>query len=425
MAMSLTPQDVTTLVNLISDQITGQKALTSIDPSDFVSAGELLMSTGSENVLNAITIVMGRLIVASRPYRAKLGLIDAVDNGIFTQRMRKISYYSQPAVESGAWNTQVYTNFAPGYDNGDNGGASQKSMWEQKPGMPVEVNFTSFNVWDDGLTRFEFQLENAWKSQDEFARFIEGIYQEKINDIETQREAYRRNTLLNYMAALYDADALLAGTTMAVDLTAEFNTYMGNPSPALTRTDILGPTYFKQFLEFFVSEIKKYSDYFEERSVEYHWPMPKTVGGVTYNILRHTPKDRQKLILYRPLLLDAESRIMPEIFNDRYLKIDNYEGVNYWQTNETLATRPSIDVDGPAIPDIAGGTGVQIKGSAVALDYVVGVLFDTDALWDINILERASATPWESRKHYSNMWWTFSHGAISDVTEKGVLFYLG
>ena len=422
MAKALTPYDCTVLLNLVADQAMGQAVLTSIDPSDFVSAGETVLSTGYENVLGAVGIVMGRLIAASRPKRAKLGLIDAFENGVFTQRMRKISYYAKPAIEEGAWNTQAYTNFAAGYDNGTNGGASQKSMWEQVPAMPLEVDFTSHNVWSDGITRYVNQLRVAFRDMDEFARFWEGAMTEKANDIEQQREAFRRTTLLNYMASLYDVNAIVTGSNMAIDLTAEFNTYMGNPSPALTRTDILGPTYFKTFLEFFVSEIKKYSDYMEERSTAYHWPVPKTVGGVTYNIMRHTPKADQKLILYRPMLLDAESRIMPEIFNDSYLNIENYEGVTYWQS---IDNRAAIDVDGPGIPDIAGGTGLQIKGSAVALDYVVGVLFDRDACMDSNIFEDSYATPIEARKKYSNIWWHFNHGSINAVTEKGILFYLG
>lgn len=423
MAKALTPYDCTTILNLIAEQATGQAVLTSVDPSDFVSAGETVLNSGFENVMNAIGIVMGRLIIAGRPYRAKLGLIDAFDNGGFTQRMRKVSFYAKPAIKSGAWNTQVYTNLAAGYDNGDNGGASQKSMWEQVPGMPLEMDFSSHNTWDDGITRYYDQLKVAFRGQDEFARFIEGIFQEKANDIEQQREAYRRTTLLNYMAGLYDVHTALAGTGVtAVDLTAEFNTYMGNPSPALTRTDILGPTYFKQFLEFFVSEIKKYSDYMEERSTVYHWSVPKTVGGTTYHILRHSGKQDQKLILLKSLVIDSEARVMPEIFNDNYLRIENYEGVTYWQS---IDDRAAIDVDGPAIPDIAGGTGLQIKGTAVALDYVVGVLFDRDACLDVNMFDDSFATPFEARKKYSSIWWHFNHGSINDFTENGILFYLG
>lgn len=424
--MALTPYDATVLLNLVSEQMTGQTVLTSIDPSDFTHAGETVLQAGFENTLGAVGIVMGRLIAAVRVRQERLGLIDEFDNGEFTQRLRKISFYSQPAIQSGAWNTQAFTNFAPGYDNGTNGGASQKSMYEQVPTMPLEMDFCSHNTWDEGYTTYIDQLKVAMRDQSEWIRFWEGALTEVTNRISRRREAFRRTTLLNYMAGLYDVHTALAGTaTTAVDLTAEFNTYMGNPSPALTRTDILGPTYFKTFLEFFVSEIKKYSDYMAEEGTDYHWSVPKTVGGVTYHILRETPKIFQKLILFRPLLRDAESRVMPEIFNDRYLSIDNYEGVDFWQTNQSPATRPSIDVDGPAIPDIAGGTGVTIKGTAVALDYVVGVLFDRDACLDSNMFDDAYASQIEARKKYFSTWLHYNRGSLNDFTERGILFYLG
>ena len=424
--MALTPYDCTTLLNLVSEQITGQAVLTSIDPSDFTDAGSTILRSGYENTLNAVGIVMGRLITAIRPYQARLRLIDEVDSGAFSQRRRKISFYSLPAYEEGAWNTQVYTNLAAGYDNGTNGGASQKSMWEQVPSMPLEMEFASHNVWTEGLTTYIDQLKVAFRDQAEFARFWEGALTELANRIERRREAYRRTTLLNYMAGLFDVHTALAGAaTTAVDLTAEYNAYMGNPTPALTRADILGPTHFKSFLEFFVSEIKKYSNFMTEESVDYHWTVPKTVGGVTYHVLRHTPKRDQKLILYRPLIMDAESRVMPEIFNDEYLSIENYEGVDFWQTNQSVTTRPSIDVDGPAIPDIAGGTGVTIKGSAVALDYVVGVLFDRDACIDCEMFDDALSSPVEGRKKYYSTWHHYNRGSINDFSERGILFYLG
>lgn len=176
--------------------------------------------------------------------------------------------------------------------------------------------------------------------------------------------------------------------------------------------------------------IKEVSDYMTERSAKYHWSVPKTVGGETYHILRHTPKDRQKLALYAPLFRKAEALVLPEIFNPSYLSIDNYEPVTYWQDNYTDLddqNRPKINVT-PAIveadpTDPAYGT--QIQGSAVALDYVVGFLFDADAVLAEMQLDRVDTTPVEARKHYRNTWATFAKNAISDPTENSVLFYMG
>ena len=100
--------------------------------------------------------------------------------------------------------------------------------------------------------------------------------------------------------------------------------------------------------------------------------------------------------------------------------MENYEGVMFWQ-NEV---DPSAIKVTPAIPDISGATQQQKAGDAVALDYVVGMLYDEDALMVDYQLERSATTPLEARKGYRNMWWTFSKNAINDFTENAILYYM-
>lgn len=420
MAKTLTPLDASALITEIAKEATGQNALSAVTTDDFVSVGETVLATGMENTLNAISVVLGRMFVAARPYSGKLNIINEIDTGIFTQRTRKISYYSQDPQASGAWNTQIFTNLAAGFDNGENpsGGAAQSapSMWAQKPAMPLEMNFYSHNVWTEQLTTYRDALKVAFTGPEEFARFIDGILVEKSNDISQQLEANRRLTLLNYMGGLYDVDAV-GSTGQAINLRTAYNTKF---STTKSVSDLL-TTDFTSFLEFLVSTIKQYSDKMTYRSVENHWTVPKTVGGTQYDILRHTPKSRQKLVLYRPLIIDAESRIFPEIFNPEFLSIENYEGVDFFQS---IQSADAINVV-PSIPDVAGtNSGAQKTGNAVNLAHVVGILFDADACVDNNMLDDSLTSPVEAAKKYYNTFWHFNHGSINDFTEKGILLYM-
>lgn len=420
MAKTINPLDIHSLINDIVAQTTGESAISSTTTDDFVSVGEFGTPRQYENTLNAITQIIGKMIVATRPYSGKLRIIDASEEGPYTQLRRKISYYAKPSDASGYWNTQLYTNLADGFDNGTNpsGGVDQStgSMWVQNPGMPLEMDFYSHNTWDDTLTTYLNQLKVAFRNEGEFARFIDGIITEKSNDIEQQREAYRRMTLLSYMAGLYDVDAV-GSTGQAINLTAAYNAKFGTSK----LTNDLLTTDFKDFLEFLVSTIKQLSNMMEYRTVSNHWSVPKTVGGTTYHILRHTPKNRQKLILYRPLLIDAESRIFPEIFNPEFLNIDNYEGVDFWQSEQTPM---EINVT-PSIPDVAGtNSGLQTTGTAVNLTKVIGVMYDDDAVWDSNIFEDSLTSPIEAKKGYYNTIWHINHGSYIDYTEKGILLYM-
>lgn len=421
MARALTPQDVHAIVNQIVQEMTGQDgAITTVNSSNFVSVGETIWSYGTENVFNALGLVMGRTLVAVRPYKAKLWLINAINSGMYTSRLRKVSFFERGAVASGDFNTQLYTNLADGFDNGENpsGGTPQstKDQWEQHQSYPLELNFAGSSTMEFCLTFYEDQWKAAFRDEAEFARVWSGALTEYANQIEQRKEAFNRMTLLNFMAGIYDMRN--AGCT-AINLTTEYNNkynYGGTPD---TTADLL-TTKYKEFLAFFVAEFKKYSRLMTERSTMFHnYPTKTDAAGNTLHLMRHTPYDRQRAILYEPMFIDAEAQVLPEIFNPQYLDIDKqYEGVMYWQDIKVPA---GIDFT-PAIPNFT--TGTQQAGNNVALSQVVGLLYDEDALMVDYQLETANTTPLEARKRYRNEWLSISRNSINDFCENAILFYM-
>lgn len=416
MARTLTTKDAYQIINLLVREATGQdSSIQAVDPSSFVSVGEKILATGQENTLNALSLVLGRTFAAVRPYNAKFVSLNAINSGLYANRLRKISYYAREAVVDGAENTDLKTNFADGYDNGTNSAASAPSMWEQNQPMPLEMNFGGSSEWQTVTTVYEKQLQVAFRSPEDFAAFVNGIMTEKGNDIESEKEAFNRMTVLNAMAGVYDLSTYMEGS--AVNLTSEFN---ADHNTSYTTSQLLS-TYFTEFLEWFVAYVKIVSNRMTNRSKKYHWSPTKTVSGVTYDILRHTPKDRQKLLMLNDFWIKAESMVKPQVFNENYLSFGNFEGVDFWQ-NEYNVSAISIT---PAIPDAAGtNSGAQTAGTAVTLDYVLGFLFDEDAMMVDYQFDSATTTPLEARKHYRNMWWTFRKNSIVDFTENMILFYM-
>ena len=415
MARVLTTKDAYQIINLLVREATGQDAtIQAVDPSTFVSVGETVLATGVENTLNALSMVLGRTFMAVRPYNAKLGSLNSINSGLYANRLRKISFYAREAVIDGASNTDLKTNFADGYDNGTNSNASAASMWEQNQPMPLEMNFGGSSEWQTVTTVYEKQLQVAFRSPEDFAQFVNGIMTEKGNDIESEKEAFNRMTLLNAMAGVYDLSASMPGS--AINLTAAYNNYFGTSklTADLLTTDL------ESFLQFFTSEVKMISDRMTNRSAKYHWPVTKTVGGVTYSVLRHTPRDRQKILISKPFWYKAEAIVKSAIFNPQYLDINNFEGVDFWQ-NELDPYAISVT---PAIPDVTLVNGTQTAGTAVQLDTVIGFMFDEDALMVDYQFDSATTTPLEARKHYRNMWWTMRKNAICDFTENMILLYM-
>ena len=418
MARVLTVKDAHALMNQLVRQATGQAAIAVVDASTFVSAGEKVLATGTEATMNALSLVLGRTFAAVRPYKARLLSINAINTGVYSHRIRKISYYTKDAVASGWFNTDLYTNHAEGFTAGENKNAnnvpqSTKSQWEQNVPMPLEINFGGSSTWQDCITMYEDELQQAFNSERSFNAFIERILVNHGNLIELQKESFNRMTLLSAVAARNYLSANFA--TMKINLTAAYNSYFGTSYTSAQ----LQSTYLTSFLEFMTAKIKETMDRFTENGTAYHDPMTKTVNGVTYSILRHTPKDCQRLLLYGPLFRMAEAIVKPEIFRPEYLDMDKqFESVEFWQSNASEAARPQVKFNGAYMDS----NGVQNATGDQEISYLVGVLFDEDALMTDYQLERATVTGLEARKGFRNNWLTYAKNALVDQSENMVIF---
>lgn len=414
MARTFTPVDAAALMTELVKEATNQKNIADVDLSGFVSAGETVLATGTENTLNALAIVLGRRFMAVRPRQARMKIVQALADGLYDQRIAKVSFYARNPQAAGDWNTDLYTNLANGYDNGSNSGASVGSMWEQNQPQPLEVNYGGMSVWDDSTTVYENQLKVAMRSPEEFASFMNACMLEKKNDISRQKEAFNRMNIINKIAGTYALSSDMPGSV--INLTKAFNDkFSTSYTSAQLRT-----TYLKEFLAFFVETFKLASEWLTYDSTDYHLtPTKLDASGNQLALLRHTPYSKQRVMLYEPLFTSAKANVFPEIFNPEYLKIDKqYEGVMYWQSKRA----PEAIHAYPAIYDKT--TGTQIKGSLVEIPYVVGMIFDEDALMTSFKFESAETTPLEARKRYRNIWYHFAKNAINDFTENTVIFIM-
>lgn len=414
MARTFTPVDAAALMTELVKEATHESNIDDVDLSSFVSAGETVMATGTENTLNALAIVLGRRFMAVRPRQARMKIVQTLANSLYEQRLSKVSFFARNPQAAGDWNTNLYTNLANGYDNGSNSGNSVGSMWEQNQPQALEMNFGGMSVWDDATTVYENQLAQAMRSPEEMARFMNACMLEKKNDISRQKEAWNRAAILSKIAGVYDLSSDMPGSV--INLTAAFNSKYGTSyTSAQLRT-----TYLKEFLAFFVVEFNLAKDWLTYDSVDYHLTPTKLDGaGNQMALLRHTPYSKQRVMLYEPLFKDAKANVFSEIFNPEYINLESqYEGVMYWQAKSNPT---KIDIY-PAVYDKA--TGTQKKGNHIQLDYVVGMIFDEDALMTSFKFEDALSTPVEARKRYHNIWYHFAKNIINDYTENTIIFIM-
>lgn len=396
MANTLTPRDVYTLMNNIVSQATGQTSISVVDTSTFVSVGETLLRTAAENTLNAISTVLADTIFSVRPYRGKLESL-RVSQRRWGAQVRKIVNLYSASEASEDWNTDLNaTQLADG---------NSIDMYKIASPKAMQLNFYGTAVLQKHITMYRDQLALAFSSEQEFIRFIDSVMTEFNNEIELLNENKSRLTLINFMLGIHDM-----GLT-EIDLVANYNT---DHNTTYTRAQLLND-YVGDFMKYVAAQIKIYSELLTDMSANNH----AQVTG--YNpILRHTPKERQKMIMYNPIFIQAESEVYSGLFNPQYLEIGDFEGVNFWQSQDA----PTTITGTPNILDVA--TGQSATGTAnIGIDYVLGILFDEEAVGVMPQFDYSSTTPFNSAGGYYNNFMHWRFNSYNDFTENAVLFVLG
>ena len=403
MANTLTPTDVYGILNAMSEEMWGSNAtLTALDTKTFATVGEAMLRTGYENTLGALSTVIGKSIIAARPYRGKFRVIMKVPQefGLVT---RKISFYSTKLEASTDFNTDIAaTQIVDG---------ASIDPWTISKTYPLEINFVGLKVSQKNYTVFRYQLKQAFKDEASFGQFVSGILIQIANDLEVDMDAENRLQVLNAIGATLDVGAARS----KVNLVTEYNAFYGTSK---TVADLLG-TDFEDFMKFFVMKLKGDMALMEEYNELFHiYPAKNDDGGNALVLNRHTPPEKRKLIMYEPILRQAEATVFPSLFETSYLRIENYSGLEYWQNpNVPMA----IDIV-PNTLDVV--TGESANGTRVQQSYILAFLFDADALVTSLHIEDVITSPLNNRGSYYNVTYHYGKDYQIDQTENMIVYYL-
>lgn len=414
----LTPVDAYAVINELSKQALGAKAVTAVDATNFVSVGDQILATGTDNVINSISILVTRVVNKSRAYTGKLQSVMA-DSTTYGNRLLKRKTYSKEAIPAGNVNTDLNTNIGDGLNAETSGVGSQ---WDMSFAPALELSYGGSDVWSYQMpTVTEDALKDAFRNESEFVGFMNMRMTEAYNEIETNKEAFARITILNRIAGINKmvADGNL-GAECVVDLVAYANKKSGK---TYTRAEWL-EEHREEFLKLIAVKLDTDSSRLEARTVKYHWSPAKTVDGVSYVLKQHTPKSAQKMLYYAPLIREMETVVLPTIFHADMLKnvvgknTSKAEGVEYWQ-----AFDDGDDFDGAAIkwtPAIPVGTTAEQD-----MPFVFGILYDEDGIMVNYQLDNVRSTPVHARKGIINTFANFKRLPINDFTDSAIVYVLG
>lgn len=414
----LTPMDSYAIINDLAKQALGAKAVTAVDATNFVSVGDQILQSGVDNVINSISILVTKVVNKSRAYNGKYASIMA-DSATYGNRLLKRKTYSKEAIAAGNVNTDQNTNIGDGLNAETSGTGSQ---WDMSFAPALELSYGGSDVWTYEMpTITEDALKDAFRNEAEFAAFMNMRMTEAYNEIETEKEAFARLTVLNRIAGINKmvADGNL-GSECVVDLIAYANAKTGN---TYTRDEWL-QEHQDELLKLIAVKLETDSSRLENRTVKYHWSPAKTVGGVSYVLKQHTPRANQKMLYYKPLIAEMETRVLPTIFHADLLKdvvnktTARAEGIDYWQ-----AFDDGNDFDGAAIkwtPAIPVGTTAEQD-----MPFVFGILYDEDGIMINYQLDNVRSTPVHARKGIINTFANFKRCPINDFTDSAIVYVLG
>lgn len=395
MANSLVVQDAYSVINELYKMATGRENLKAVDTSSFVAVGETMLRTGVEPTLKALSQWCGKTYFEMEKYRSGVFRSIIEDNERWGAITREIITLSNDAEASQDWNTNLNENQLADGQSVD--------MYKINAPKALELKFYGSKVLQSHITRFRDQLALAFSNETEFLNFVASYMTAYYNDIESRNEAKRRLTVLNFMAGISSLG------TNEVDLVNAYNTEYGTE---LTRKQLLSPDHHKDFMAFVVSRIKKDSKKMEDRTTKYHMNLTGK------DILRFTRAENQKLLMYTDFWVDSETQVLPEVFNDKYLKIADMELVNGWQEFDS----PAINI----IPNIIDADGVsKTEKTAVTLPYVLGLLYDRRAMGVNNQWMYSAATPFNAAGGYYNIYDHYRFNAWNNFTHNAILYVLG
>lgn len=375
--------------------------ITETDTSNIVKLGKTLsdiMSTGDVNniVDNYVKGLVSRI--------ARIVFVDRVLDSTFLN-MSKTSEQWGEIVEK--------VRFAIGDVKKDNKWSLKRGeQYPQDTYYPPEVSVKFF----DGVDAFVYPIS---KTKDQIMSAFTGPVE--LNGFFNALEVSIANAMIIYLSTLELATlntfiaSLLSETTQPqrnVKLITEYKAENGittlTPEAALNDVD---------FLQWMCARI--------DQDVQ-----DMRVAGTFYNgtdkYPTFTPEDKQVCVMLSPVATKVKSIAKANTFNADFVNLPNYKTLPNWQgkkmTNSiSLKAKSTINITNTQFGNL--GT-TENPSSNVTANYVIGVLFDYDAM-GVNLYDRSvDVTPYNA----DGCFWTEYHRGkgryYMDNTENGVVYSL-
>ena len=375
-------EQIYSLMNGVTNEITGKTDLVKEDLSNIVDVGkEILGTTDIDNYVKSLVNRVGKTVFVNRKYNGKIPSV-LMDSWEFGSVLQKIDADLPSASENETWELENGTSYDPNIFYKPTVSAK---FYNSKVTFEIPLSFT------------EKQVKESFNNAGELNAFISMLYNAVEKSMTVKTDALIMRTINNMIAQTFNNDS--AGVR-AVNLLTGYNAIASNPiaaSKAITDPD---------FLRYASLQIALYADRMGTISTLFN------AGGKE----RFTPKDFMHIVLLSDFAQGAKTYLESDTFNKELVALPTAETVPYWQgsgTDYSFSKTGTINVQ---INDNGTKKDITVSG-------IIGVMFDRDAL-GVSNLDRRVTTNYNPKAEFFNNWYKFDAGYFNDLNENFVFFYV-
>lgn len=376
----MTVDQIYQILNTINSEVAQGAALVNEDLSNIVDVGNtVFQSTWKDNYVKALIDQIGKMVFVERPYKGYAPSIMRNDweYGSILAKVRAKDFEAKanPSWQLTAGQTVNQFEFNPPIVT--------QTFWNHKETWQIECSFA------------ENQVKSAFSSVDQLNSFFSMI-ETVIENSKTQKlDELAQRAVNNFMG---EKIAVTNGIIPAVTLYQADTGQTVTPATAHTNADFL------RYLAFLTLDIK---DRLKIRSELYN------MGGTGYP--RHTPDDMLHVVFNTLYGRAMDVFMQADTFHNDLVKVGTYETVPFWQgsgASYSVADRTGID-----IKLASDGT------TTVQKSYIVGVMFDNDAI-ALNNQNMRVTSAYNANGEYYNNFYKVETSLFNDVAENGVIITL-
>lgn len=377
------------LVNEITLEVTGQKDLVAEDLSNLVDVGTTLENANAvDNYVKALANRIGRMVFVNRVYEgsAPKVLMDAWEFGSVVE---KVSGSLPEAEENETWEL--------------NDGASYDQNIFTQPKVIVKF-FNKAVTWEIPMSYTDKQIKESFTGPVEMNAFLSMIYNDVDKSLTVKLESLILRTINNMIGETLHTEYPTGGATYgqssgvrAINLLKLYNDSTGGTLTKEKAILDLG------FLKFATYQILLTQRHMRKMSTIFN------MGAQP----RFTPDRLSHVVLLDDFASASDVYLQSDTYHKELVKLPNYETISYWQGSGTKF----------ALGDVSKINIKTSQGNSVTLDYIIGVIYDRDALGVLQP-EKYATTHRNEKAEFTNVWYKAKSRYFNDFNENFVVFFL-